>query len=93
MVGARGFEPPTSCSRSRRAYRTALRPDIYCAVQRPITPREASVTTVPANKMPSKTAGREYLNRTPNKKAATVPVHAPVTGSGMATKIINPRAS
>jgi hypothetical protein len=27
MVGARGFEPPTSCSRSRRANRAALRPD------------------------------------------------------------------
>ena len=27
MVGARGFEPPTSCSRSRRANRAAPRPD------------------------------------------------------------------
>ena len=27
MVGARGFEPPTSYSRSRRANQTALRPD------------------------------------------------------------------
>ena len=27
VVGVRGFEPPTSCSRSRRANRTALRPD------------------------------------------------------------------
>ncbi len=26
-IGARGFEPPTSCSRSRRANRAALRPD------------------------------------------------------------------
>ena len=25
-IGARGFEPPTSCSRSRRASRAALRP-------------------------------------------------------------------
>ena len=28
LVGARGFEPPTSYSRSRRADRTALRPDL-----------------------------------------------------------------
>ena len=27
MVGARGFEPPTSASRTRRANRAALRPD------------------------------------------------------------------
>ena len=27
MVGARGFEPPTSASRTLRANRTALRPD------------------------------------------------------------------
>ena len=26
MVGARGFEPPTSCSQGRRASQTALRP-------------------------------------------------------------------
>ena len=26
MVGARGFEPPTSWSRTKRAYQTALRP-------------------------------------------------------------------
>ena len=28
MVGARGFEPPTSSSRTKRASQTALRPDI-----------------------------------------------------------------
>ncbi len=28
MVGARGFEPPTSCSQGRRASQTALRPVI-----------------------------------------------------------------
>ena len=27
-VGARGFEPPTSCSQSKRANRAALRPDV-----------------------------------------------------------------
>ena len=27
MVGARGFEPPTSWSRTKRAYQTALRPE------------------------------------------------------------------
>lgn len=27
MVGARGFEPPTSCSQGRRANQAALRPD------------------------------------------------------------------
>ena len=27
MVGARGFEPPTSASRTLRANQTALRPD------------------------------------------------------------------
>ena len=27
MVGASGFEPPASCSRSRRASQAALRPD------------------------------------------------------------------
>jgi hypothetical protein len=27
MVGARGFEPPTSCSQGRRANQTALRPE------------------------------------------------------------------
>ena len=29
LVGARGFEPPTSWSRTKRAYQTALRPDKY----------------------------------------------------------------
>ena len=28
MVGAKGFEPSTSCSRSTRANRAALRPDV-----------------------------------------------------------------
>ncbi|GAI16700.1 unnamed protein product, partial [marine sediment metagenome] len=28
-VGARGFEPPTSWSRTKRAYQTALRPEKY----------------------------------------------------------------
>ena len=27
LVGARGFEPPTSCSQGRRANQAALRPD------------------------------------------------------------------
>ena len=30
LVGARGFEPPTSASRTRRADLTALRPDVDC---------------------------------------------------------------
>ena len=29
MVGARGFEPPTSCTPCKRASRTAPRPDCY----------------------------------------------------------------
>ena len=29
MVGARGFEPPTSASRTLRANQAALRPDSY----------------------------------------------------------------
>src|SRR4029077_324083 len=30
MVGASGFEPPTSWSRTRRASQAALRPELYC---------------------------------------------------------------
>ena len=33
MVGASGFEPPASCSRSRRASQAALRPDTGTASQ------------------------------------------------------------
>jgi hypothetical protein len=33
MVGASGFEPPASCSRSRRASQAALRPDTATASQ------------------------------------------------------------
>ena len=31
FVGARGFEPPTPCSQSKCASRTALRPETYQA--------------------------------------------------------------
>ena len=33
LVGAPGFEPGTSCSQSKRASRTALRPDIGLGVE------------------------------------------------------------
>ena len=34
MVGARGFEPPTSCSQGRRANQTAPRPDSATQMKR-----------------------------------------------------------
>src|SRR3972149_9572397 len=43
FVGARGFEPPTSCSQSKRASRTAPRPDQMNgrSIMRRMSPRQA----------------------------------------------------
>ena len=49
-------------------------------------PRLAKETIKPAIIMPPRMLGNAYLNRIPNTKAATLPVQAPVTGKGMATK-------
>ena len=47
-----------------------------------------AVTIIPAINMPAAIAGNEFLNFIPNTKAAAHPVHAPVTGRGMATKSV-----
>ncbi len=47
LVGARGFEPPTSCSQGRRANQAALRPGVSAGCQ----PLGTEFTTIPASKM------------------------------------------
>ena len=49
-------------------------------------PRLVKETIKPAIIIPPRMLGNAYLNLIPNTKAATLPVHAPVTGKGMATK-------
>lgn len=53
----------------------------------------ASVTTAPAIITPSAMHSMAQRLRMPKINAATVPVHAPVTGSGIATKSVSPIAS
>lgn len=49
-------------------------------------------TIIPAHKTPSIIEGKAYFGFMLNNKAMTEPVHAPVTGKGIATKIANPIA-
>lgn len=49
-------------------------------------PRLAKVTINPAIRTPPAIIGKAYQKRIPNKKAATEPVHTPVTGKGIAIK-------
>lgn len=53
-------------------------------------PRVTVVTTTPAIRTPAVIAMSACLKPIPKTKAAAHPVHAPVTGSGMATKIAKP---
>ena len=50
MVGASGFEPPTSWSRTRRASQAALRPELYCRCSNSLrwigTTRNGKVQTI-----------------------------------------------
>ena len=46
---------------------------------------------MPAAITPRKIAINAFLGFIPNRVAATVPVHAPVTGRGIATKRTNPQ--
>ena len=52
MVGAKGFEPSTSWSRTRRASQAALRPDSHAPPQ--LKPkRSQQLTTAPAPHLPT----------------------------------------
>jgi len=53
----------------------------------------AAVTSAPATMTPSAIYNVAQRLRMPKRNAATVPVHAPVTGSGMATNRARPMAS
>ncbi len=64
LVGAGGFEPPTSCSRSMRANRAALRPEYQ---KTEIIPKDANVTAMPASTIPMAIAKTAFLNRTPKR--------------------------
>jgi len=48
---------------------------------------------MPARSTPATIAGNANLNLIPRRKAATLPVHAPVTGSGIITNKISPKDS
>lgn len=61
--------------------------------QKEITPRLANVTIVPDIKIPAIIAGIACLKGILNIKAAAQPVQAPVTGRGIATNKISPKAS
>lgn len=54
-------------------------------------PKVTAVTTTPAIRTPAVIAISACLKPIPKTKAAAHPDHAPVAGSGMATKIANPR--
>jgi hypothetical protein len=53
----------------------------------------AKVTTIPAINTPMEIAAKDLVKPKSNKKAATLPVQAPVIGNGIATKRISPRSS
>ena len=61
--------------------------------QKEIAPRLANVTMVPDINIPANMDGTACFRGILNRKAATQPVHAPVTGRGIATKRISPIAS
>jgi hypothetical protein len=56
-------------------------------------PIQAKLTIIPANKTPKIIAGKANRNLMPKRKAATLPVQAPVTGKGIMTNRTNPKAS
>ena len=58
-----------------------------------IIPSDARVTMIPAIIIPAIIEGIAYLKWIPNMKAATQPVQAPVTGKGIATNAVSPKAS
>ena len=76
MVGTRGFEPPTSCSRSRRANQAALRPDPrahlikYLMIINPPTSRitKISVSRLRYFSIQLLICGPNTLNSPPTKK-------------------------
>ena len=47
VVGAKGFEPSTSWSRTRRASQAALRPDIACATRNALARLRVTQETAP----------------------------------------------
>jgi hypothetical protein len=53
----------------------------------------AKVTTIPAINTPIEIATKDLEKPKSNKKAATLPVQAPVIGKGIATKRTSPRSS
>ena len=67
--------------------------EIYPIPQNEITPTLASVTTTPAIIIPQMIAGIARRSGTLKMNAATQPVHAPVTGRGIATNNIRPNVS
>lgn len=54
-----------------------------------IIPRAASNTIIPAIKTPRAIDKTDFFLSSPRSQAIIAPVHAPVAGSGIATKIIN----
>ncbi len=55
-------------------------------------PKFVNITISPAQKTPASIIGKAYQKRIPNKKAAAEPVHTPVPGTGIATKINKKKA-
>ena len=88
LVGAVGFEPTTSCSRSMRADRAALRPDVLhilvfknnlaAQLSWPIKPfkinNESIVTAVPAIRTPITFAKTNFRFDSPRRYAPNAPV-------------------
>lgn len=52
-----------------------------------MTPSDKAVTITPAIKAPKLISKNDRRLGKPNKKAAAEPVHTPVNGNGIATKI------
>ncbi len=55
-------------------------------------PKLSKVTITPAIITPTRINGKAFLKGTPKTKAATEPVQAPVTGKGIATKVMSAKA-
>jgi hypothetical protein len=70
-----------------------MMPADYAAGSSPnrwMTPRLANRTSSPAMTMPKAIQGNDFLLGRPINRAASAPVHAPVPGSGIATRRSSP---
>ena len=70
-----------------------LMPQDYTTVKTASTPWEMIRTATPAMQTPIPMAGTAAYSRRPSMAATSAPVHAPVPGRGMATRMSRPSSS